>query len=131
MFYDDIYIDDFQKPLHAINNNRSRHRPSVCSIEHVDSIFNGRGLLSVAVAGIYRIEYSDGSNNEILVHGDQAQRDFDSAYFLERGRSSDQLSEVLKLIVKGAAGIVPEYLKRLLAQHEIGLNCQNKIQYKS
>lgn len=117
----DLFFEDFTEGTTIkIESPHNRLSAALClrSVEAVESIYNGRGLLSAPVAGVYRIEYADGSNAEILVMGNPMQRDFKTARFLEKGRLSDQLSQALKLIVRGSDGVVPETLKQHLSAYE-------------
>lgn len=117
----DVFFEDFTEAGNVVPMDPShRHNAalSLQSVTAVESIYNGRGLLSAPVAGVYRVEYADGSNSEIFVMGNPAQRDFRTARFLEKGRLSDQLSQVLKLMVRGSEGVVPETIRQRLSAYE-------------
>jgi hypothetical protein len=86
-------------------------------VEAVDSVFDGKSLEG-PVAGIYRVVFVSGEEREILTRGDPLHTDFDSSVFLKDGRTSDQLRDIVRLVVPGPEGVVPDGIKDALRKYE-------------
>ncbi len=92
----------------------------VRSVEAVDAVYWGKGLMDSPVATIYRAEFMNGETREIIVEGDPLHRDFDTAFFLKPGRKNNQLAHIAKFIIRSPEDAVPHAVKEALRAYEAG-----------
>jgi|GEM_PF-4901905 len=86
----------------------------VREVKLLTSIYPDNGGLSEADGVVFLVDYGKGKTREVYVWGTGGHHNFDMAVFLKPGRSTDQMDEVIGLMIDDPKDPVPNTLKDLL-----------------